>query len=80
MYPSISVALYPLEFETPKFEKYKGKGDPTDHVWEFYIAYEEVSYSYVYLHQLFSKSLSGPTLAWFSILPHGSIKSFPNLI
>lgn len=35
--PSISVAPYPVGFKIPKFEKYKGKGDPRDHVCEFFI-------------------------------------------
>lgn len=37
--PSLSLTPYPLGFEIPKFDKYKGKGDPRDHVREFNVAY-----------------------------------------
>lgn len=64
----------------PKFEKCKGKGDARDHVREFYIIYEKVSYSNIYLKRNFPKSLRGDALTWFFYLPHGSIKLFLDLI
>lgn len=78
--PSILVAPYLRGFEIPKFTKYEGKGDPHDHVREFHILCQEVSYSHLYLPRLFPKSLMGDALAWFSSLPRGSIVSFPNLV
>lgn len=77
---SMLVSPYPPGFEIPKFYKYKGKGDPREHVRKFYMACQEVSYSDVYLRRLFSKSLSGHALAWFTTLPHGSMTSFPDLV
>lgn len=58
----------------------KGKGDPRDHVHEFYILCQEVSYSDVYVRSLFPKSISEDALSWFFSLPHGFIKSFLDLI
>lgn len=40
-----SVAQYPLGFEMPKFKKYKGEGEPRHHVQEFFVSFQEVSYS-----------------------------------
>lgn len=44
---------FPCGFETPKFEKYRGKGDPCDHVREFHSACLEVVYEDTYLMCLF---------------------------
>lgn len=35
---------FPRNFEAPKFDKYKGKGDSRDHDREFYIACLEVAH------------------------------------
>lgn len=57
---SIIVMPFPKLFEKPKFDKYKGKGDPHYHVKEFFMAYQEVSWCDNYLLWLFLKSLSRP--------------------
>jgi len=69
---------FPKHFETPKFDKYKGKGDPRDHLQEFYFACLEVAQEDTYLMRLFPKSLSGQAVEWFTHLPRG-IKSFDEL-
>jgi len=69
---------FPKNFETPKFDKYKGKGDPRDHLREFYIACLEVSNNDTYLMRLFPRSLSGQAAKWFAHLPPG-IRTFPKL-
>jgi len=69
---------FPKNFETPKFNKYKGKGDPRDHLREFYIACLEVSNNYTYLMRLFPRSLDGQAAEWFVHLPPG-IRTFPKL-
>lgn len=56
-------------FETPKFDKYRGKGDPSDHVKEFFTPCIEVAHEDTYLMCLFLKSLGGTTLEWFSHFP-----------
>lgn len=33
---SLYMLAFPPHFETPKFDKYKGKGDPRDHIREFF--------------------------------------------
>ena len=70
---------FPRGFETPKFEKYRGKGDPRDHVREFHTACLEVAYEDTYLMRLFPQSLGGTTTSWFSRLP-GGIRTFEELI
>lgn len=35
----------PRNFETPKFHKYWGKGDPVSHIKEFYMGCKEVVYN-----------------------------------
>lgn len=49
--------LLPRNFETPKFDKYKGKGDLRDRVGELYFACLEVAYDETYLMHLFPQSL-----------------------
>ena len=70
---------FPSNFEPPKFEKYKGKGDPRDHVKEFFISCQEVAYSDNYLIRLFPRSLGGQALEWFLNLPKGSLTTFADL-
>lgn len=70
---------FPSKFEIPKYEKYKGKGDPRDHIKEFFMASQEVSYSDNYLLRLFPCSLGGQALEWFMHLPHGSIVTFADI-
>lgn len=60
---------FPPHFETPKFDRYRGKGDPRDHIKEFFMACIEVAIEYTYLMRLFPKSLGGSALEWFSHLP-----------
>lgn len=48
---------FPQHFETPKFDKYRGKGDPLDHASEFHRTCIEVTYEDTYLMHLFPKSL-----------------------
>lgn len=66
---------FPRNFEAPKFDKYKGKGDPRDHVQEFYMVFLEVSQDEINLMCLFLQSLGGSAMQWFSRLL-GGIKTF----
>lgn len=70
---------FPHNFETPKFKKYKGKGDARDHVREFYSACLEVAYDKTYLMHLFPQSLCGSAMQWFSLLPD-RIGTFEDLV
>lgn len=45
---------FPKHFEAPNFEKYKGNGNPKDHIRAFFVACTEVSYEETYLMQLFA--------------------------
>lgn len=47
--PSISTIPFPKHFEILKFDKYKGRGDPRDHLQEFYVHCQEVLYNDNYL-------------------------------
>lgn len=69
---------FPCNFKTLKFDKYKGKGDPTDYVREFYTACLEVAYEETYLMHLFPQSLGGSAIQWFSHFPR-RIRTFEDL-
>jgi hypothetical protein len=76
---SITTVPFPKHFETPKFDKYRGKGDPVSHVKEFYMACQEVAYSDNFLMRLFPKSLGGTALEWFYKIPYGTVSTFAEL-
>lgn len=63
----------------PKFDKYKRKGYPCHHIKELFMACQEVAWCDNYLLRLFSKSLSGPSLEWFSKFPLETITTFADL-
>lgn len=46
---TIMMMPFPKHFEIPKFEKFRGKGDPVTHVKEFYMHYQEVAYNDIFL-------------------------------
>jgi len=75
---SIHMPPFPKYFETPKFDKYKGKGDPREHLREFYITFLEVYYDDTYLMRLFPRILGGQATEWFAHLLPG-IKMFHKL-
>lgn len=61
---------YTLENLKPyPYDKYKGQGDPRDHIRELFTSCIEVAHEDTYLLRIFPKSLGGPTLEWFSHLP-----------
>lgn len=68
----------PPHFVTPKFDKYKGKGDPKAHIREFFMACIEVANEESYLMRLFLQSLGGQAMEWFSKLSP-CIKSWGDL-
>jgi len=70
---------FPPNFKIHKFDKYKGKGDPRDHIKEFFMACQEVSYNDVYLLKLFPQSLTGQALDWFTHLTPSTVNTFPDL-
>lgn len=78
-YRAITMTPFPKHFEIPKFDKFRGKGDPVTHVKEFFIHCQEVAYSDAFLMRLFPKSLAGPVLEWFYRIPYGTIKMFAKL-
>lgn len=66
---SLYMPPFPQHFESPKFDKYRGKGDPRDHIREFFTSCIEVAHEDTYLLRIFPKSLGGLALEWFSHLP-----------
>lgn len=70
---------FPSNFGIPKFDKYKGCGDPQEHIQEIYIVCMEVSYNDTYLMHLFPWSLGGQEIKCFSHLPL-DIKTFWELV
>jgi len=75
---SLNMIPFPPHFEIPQFDKYKGKGNPDDHLRAFFVACLDVAYDDTYLLRLFPRSLAGQALEWFSHLPPG-IKTFSEL-
>ncbi|XP_059070447.1 uncharacterized protein LOC131860098 [Cryptomeria japonica] len=69
---------FPKRYKAPNFEKYKGNGNPKDHVQAFYTACIEVTYDETYLMRLFPCSLTGQAMDWYAHLP-GNIKSWNEL-
>lgn len=59
-------------------DKYRGNGDLRDHLREFCTATLEFAVDETYLMRLFSHSLGGSEMEWFSRLPL-AIKSFQEL-
>lgn len=76
---TMTLKPFPKKLDMPKFDKYKGKEDPWDHVKDFYMAFQKVSYSDNYLIILFPKSLGGQALERFTCFPYGSIFTWPKL-
>lgn len=70
----IMMAPFPKHFEVPKFDKFRGKGDPITHVKEFFMHYQEVAYTDVFLIHLFSKSLGGLLLSGYARSVVASLK------
>ncbi|GLJ07896.1 hypothetical protein SUGI_0076310 [Cryptomeria japonica] len=75
---SIPMPPFPTHFVTPKFDKYRGKGDPKAHIRQFFTACIEVATKETYLMRLFPQSLGDQAMEWFSQLPPG-IKSWGDL-
>lgn len=69
---------FPRHFEAPRFEKYRGKGNPIDHIREFCASCTKLINEPTYLMRLFPRSLGGPALEWYSKLL-GNIKSWSEL-
>ena len=69
---------FPKGFEIPKFDKYRGMGNPEDHIKEFQVHCMEVAYDNTYLMWLFPRSLAGDAIEWFSRLPSG-IRTFKEI-
>ena len=76
---SLYMPPFPRHYEAPRFEKYRGKCNPLDHIWEFYASCTELSDEPTYLMRLFPHSLGGPALEWYSKLPR-IIKSWKELV
>ena len=76
---AITMTPFPKNFEIPKFDNFRGKGDPVTHIKEFYMHYQEVAYSDTFLLRLFPKILARPALEWFYRIPYGTIQSFAEL-
>ena len=76
---AIIMTSFPKHFEFPKFDKFRGKGDPVTHIKEFYMHCQEMAYSDTFLMRLFPKSLVGPSLEWFYHILYGTIKTFSKL-
>lgn len=66
----------PQGVEGPRFKKYGGKGDPSNHVFAYTTLCSDFILDDKLLAKLFPGSLKDTTLEWFSSLPNNSIHSF----
>jgi hypothetical protein len=76
---SIAYIPFPVGFEIPKFDKYKGTTNPIDHIREFYVHCIDVGKNNALLIRLFPWSLSGAAMEWFSRLP-SSLTQFQDIV
>lgn len=65
----------PQGIEMPRFEKYEGKGDPTNHVNAYTSLCSDFILDDKLLAKNFPRTLKVTTLEWFSNLPNHSIQS-----
>lgn len=63
---NLYMPAFPPGYVSPKFTKYRGKTNPIEHVHEFATNCMDIAYKPTYLMRLFSKSLVGQALEWFS--------------
>lgn len=70
----------PQGIEIPIFEKYGGKGDPSNHVNAYTTLCSDFFLDDKLLAKLFPRTLKDTTLEWFSSLPNNSICSFNELV
>lgn len=75
---NIYMPPFPENFSVPKFDKYRGKGHPKDHIRELYASCMEIHYDDKYLMHLFPQSLSRQVMDWYARLP-SNIKSWNEL-
>ena len=75
---SIDMPPFPRGVELPKYDKYFGTSDPQDHLWEFDAFSMEFMHNQTYIMHLFSWSLGGKAMEWFSWFPT-SIKMFDEI-
>lgn len=68
---SVYMPPFPQHFNIPNFKKYKGKGDPVEHVREFHTACMDFAFDHTYLMILFPHRLLGKALEWFTHLTLG---------
>ena len=75
---SLYMPPFPKHFKAPRFEKYRRKGNPIDHICEFCVSCTKLSDDPTYLMRLFPHSLGGPALELYSKFLD-SIKSWSKL-
>lgn len=70
----------PQGIEVPRFEKYGGKGDPSNHVTAYIALCSDFILEDKLLAKLFPRYLKDTALEWFSLLPNNWIHSFKDLV
>ena len=69
----------PAKFHIPEFEKYNGRGCPISHLRAYCGDLAQLQADERLLICLFQKSLTGPTLKWFTSLDMAAIQTWNDL-
>ena len=69
----------PKDFVVPSFKQFDRKSDPVDHIFNFQQKMALETRNEAILGKVFSTTLVGPALAWFSQLLEKSVDSFEDL-
>ena len=72
-------AMLPLKFRISDFDKYNGRGCPIAHLKAYCRDLAQLHADERLLIRLFQKSLTGPTLKWFTSLDMAAIKTWNDL-
>lgn len=76
IHPLVPYYVWPNDFELPKFDKFKGKEDPKDHLRMFKHECYLINHIDRLILRIFSMTLSGQALDWYNSLGKHSLDTF----
>ena len=79
IHPSVPYYVWPNNFELPKFDKFKGKEDPKDHLRTFKHECYLINHIDPLMLRIFPMYLSGQALDWYNSLGQHSLHTFQQL-
>lgn len=79
IHPSVPYYVWPNNFELPKFDKFKGKEDPKDHLRMFKYECYLIDHTDPLMLRIFPMNLGGQALDWYNSLGQYSLHTFQQL-